>query len=216
MRQIRYDRASKGDIRSLELKSLVERALEDLDETQEVEFKSPAPFNTIRQKLKRTALAMANTNGGIIIIGVKERTRELLGVETHRDTYLQLSTKGQIAEAGAPMLQLEIFPHYRDGKDFVVIAVTANGHLHISKADDEPDKDGVRAGVIYYRTVKPANIPVTDDTTWSRLIRGTGVREMQELARTMKVVGCELGSRVASSHSMADDDRRKFEQQLDS
>lgn len=87
-------------------------------EGKTVEFKENAS-NTL--KIIKTVIAFANTTGGVVIIGIRDKTKEIIGVENALQEKERLSN--QIAQMIAPMLIPDIDIFNRDGKELLLIKV---------------------------------------------------------------------------------------------
>jgi len=91
-------------------------------ETEEVEFQSSVPT---LQVIARNLTALANTNGGVMILGVKE-PGEIVGVDEQR-------ARAAIEEAQrsiAPPLAINVHAMQVQGRPVVVAQVAASEELH--------------------------------------------------------------------------------------
>lgn len=103
-------------------------ALDRCQETRSVEFKESQPWDTLKHKIIRTALAMGNLRaGGIIVVGVSERNGEwfLSGIAPeHLGTYGTDMITAQVNSFASPPLDLEIvLAENAAGLPFLVIQV---------------------------------------------------------------------------------------------
>lgn len=87
-------------------------------ESKTLEFKENAS-NTM--KIIKTVIAFANTAGGVIIIGVRDKTKEIIGVENVLQEEERLSN--QIVAMISPMLIPDIDVLSKDGKELLIINV---------------------------------------------------------------------------------------------
>src|SRR5713226_338853 len=89
-----------------QLKAKVDLALETCQESQAVEFTASQPWDTLRWKITKAALAMGNLrDGGIIVIGVSQRDDKwVLGGIRKRDlqTYDVDKINPQVSEYVSP------------------------------------------------------------------------------------------------------------------
>lgn len=103
-------------------------ALDRCQETQDVEFKESSPWDDMRFKIIRTAMAMANLrDGGIILIGASERgdSWSLDGISSeHLSTYDADELVAGVNKYASPHVDLSIVRlKYRDDQEFLVIKV---------------------------------------------------------------------------------------------
>lgn len=87
-------------------------------ESKTLEFKENAS-NTL--KIIKTVIAFANTAGGTIIIGVRDKTKEIIGVENVLLEEARLSN--QISQMIAPMIIPDIDIITKEGKELLLINV---------------------------------------------------------------------------------------------
>ena len=94
------------------LHARVINALDRCQESQGIDFKESAPWESLRWKIICTALAMGNLrDGGIIVIGASEReqTWELTGIRPdHLETYTVDIIIDVINKYASPNLDLDI------------------------------------------------------------------------------------------------------------
>jgi hypothetical protein len=197
--------------------SLWERAIEQIDETQQVEYKSQAHFDTIKQKLCRAALAMANAEGGVIIVGINESTKTRQGIGEYESSYTDMAAKGVLVQCGTPNLNLRIEVKVKDGLRYPVIFVERFlEYPHLCNRDLEPGKQGIQKGTIYYRTLKPASKGLEDDHVWLTMMRAAGAAAMQALADDMGRVGCQLGNVMfGNGGTTSASDQQRFEGEME-
>ena len=101
-------------------------------ENQQIDFKAPQNWNTIgrvgRAKLARHAIAMANTLGGYVVIGVGEDTNgtpnQYIGMSDEEASSFDPSTVGQsISSFADPPVSLDIVRPVLDGRRYVVMVI---------------------------------------------------------------------------------------------
>lgn len=74
-----------------------------------------------QSRILHTVVAFGNTSGGIIVIGVKDGTKEVVGVKDALEEELRLSNS--IADAIYPLIFPEILIHTLNGKELLVVKV---------------------------------------------------------------------------------------------
>ncbi len=105
-------------------------ALHRCQESQRIEFKESAPWESLKWKIIRTALAMANLrDGGIIVIGPSERgnTWDLsTGITNeHLKSYDIDTVLDCINNYASPYIELEmVVVKYKNEKEFLAIQVS--------------------------------------------------------------------------------------------
>jgi predicted HTH transcriptional regulator len=141
-------------------KRLHERAVSALElcqESQGVEFKESAPWDTLKVKLTRTSMAMANLrDGGIIIVGVSQRgdSWELTGTDpTHLASYDVDVIVNHVNSFATPHVDLDIVTvDYVNGKRFLVIQSREFAHTPIVCKKNGPAGSDIKEGDVYVRT----------------------------------------------------------------
>jgi len=132
-----------------ELAELVERRREE----RFLEYKESQPWDALKSKIARTALAMANLEGGgFLVLGMRagESGYEPDGLRTeHLATYSEDDIHSFVNRYAMPYVDLRVddFPYM--AKRFLVISV--------SQFEDVPvicrrDGEGLRKGAIYVRS----------------------------------------------------------------
>lgn len=173
------------------------RIVRDLAETQQVEYKSPAPCDKIIQKLMKAAIAMANTsNGGVIVVGVKRGIRfEATGLnEELLNTYDTEALQTELVDCAVPRLRLTVQAKYDEDRAFVVISVHPFDRIpHLSIRKREPTKQGVEVGRVYYRNDKPESHEV-DSNEWVELMESTSLKGFDSRLEWLRDIGCGLGA----------------------
>jgi len=90
-------------------------ALDKCQESQGVDFKESLPWDEIRPKVIRAALAMGNLrDGGLLIIGASERSSEwnLTGIsEEHLGTYSVDDVIDQVNTHISPTVEIDVVTH---------------------------------------------------------------------------------------------------------
>ena len=91
-------------------------------ESKNVEFKEILPKNS--DKYIRTVIAFANTQGGKLIIGVADQTREIVGVDGSVLFSMMDSIANAVSDSCAPQIIPEIEPYTIGGKTIIVVTVS--------------------------------------------------------------------------------------------
>lgn len=89
-------------------------------ESKTIEFKETLPN---KNQLIKTCVASANGQGGEIIIGVKDITREVVGVREKIANKILEETSNSIYDSISPALIPEVFEKNFAGKSIVIIKV---------------------------------------------------------------------------------------------
>lgn len=151
---------------------ILEKILEDLKETQRVEYKSACSWD--EDIFCRDILAMANVqDGGYIIVGVRELpdgTFEREGVtEEQKNSFKIDIMKDQMNKYADPYVDFDVKSYEYKGKTYVVIRVYPFDEIPvICKIDSKTTKKGV----IYYRSRnrRPESAPVSNSYDMKEII----------------------------------------------
>ena len=95
-------------------------------ESKTVEFKEMLPPNS--EKYTKTIVAFANTQGGKIIFGVVDETREIVGIDADILFEVMDSIANAVSDSCVPQIVPDIEPYTIDGKTVVVVTVTPGPH----------------------------------------------------------------------------------------
>lgn len=90
-------------------------------ESKTVEFKAMLPKDSA--KYIKTIVAFANSQGGKLIIGVDDKTREVVGVDEDILFRVMDSISNAVSDSCAPQIVPDIEPQTMDGKTVIVITV---------------------------------------------------------------------------------------------
>ena len=104
------------NIDNMDYSTLIQLLLQD-------EVPSPSFFTSISSNVVRTAVAMANENGGYIVIGVSD-TKEIIGIDNIEQAMHETNCMLQKA---SPILPYSIFKQQLDGRDLLVISILEGG-----------------------------------------------------------------------------------------
>lgn len=92
-------------------------------ESKNVEFKEMLPKNS--EKYTKTVVAYANTQGGKVIFGVVDETREIVGIDEAILFQTMDSIANAVSDSCEPQIVPEIEPYTVDGKTVIVVTVAA-------------------------------------------------------------------------------------------
>lgn len=90
-------------------------------ESKTVEFKSMLPKDS--ERYIKTIVAFANSQGGQLIIGVDDKTREVVGVDEDILFPLMDSISNAVSDSCTPQIVPNVEPQTVDGKTVIVVAV---------------------------------------------------------------------------------------------
>lgn len=179
-------------------------------ESRDVEFKESAPWQTLRWKITRTALAMGNLrDGGIIIVGLSERGRvwDCDGIrDEHASTFDPDTIIDQVNAYVSPHIDLNVVLVPYEGKSYLTISVR--------EFDDTPlvckknGNEGLQEGHVY---IRPPGMAKT-----TKVIDARQMHELLELAaekraRKLLEMARRIGLAVAEVGPSEDD---KFDTEL--
>lgn len=156
----------------IEFAALIERGREE----RSLEYKSAQPWETLRVKIIKTALGMANLqDGGVIVIGVEQQQNgEFIAAGVGiavADTFKDDTVRAAVNEFAEPHLDLGVHRFEYDGRLFVIIAVSPFETVPIIA---RRPGEGIREGAIYTR---PLRMPETREIQTS-----FEMRELLDLA----------------------------------
>ncbi len=93
-------------------------------ESKNIEFKVKLPAKS--ERYTKTIIAFANTQGGRLIIGIDDQTREVIGVDEDSVFQVMDSISNAVSDACMPQIVPNIEPQTVDGKT-VIVATVAPG-----------------------------------------------------------------------------------------
>jgi predicted HTH transcriptional regulator len=157
----------------------VVNALDRCQESQGIEFKESAPWESLKWSIVCTAMAMANLrDGGIVVIGVSERgtTWELTGVKPeHLETYDIDKIIDVINKYASPNVDLDIvIVKHESGVDFLAIQIREFNDTPIVCKKNGPSGKSIVEGAVYTRT------PGIAKTT--KVMKASQMHDLLELA----------------------------------
>ena len=98
-------------------------AIDDLflGESKKIEYKSMVPEKS--EKYMKSIIAFANTQGGRLIIGVDDKTHQVVGVNNDDLFKIMDSLANAISDSCEPQIIPDIEPQTVDGKTIIVVTV---------------------------------------------------------------------------------------------
>ena len=90
-------------------------------ESLNVEFKVTLPKDS--EKYTKTIVAFANTQGGRLIVGVEDQTREVIGIDEDNLFSMMDSISNAISDSCEPQIVPNIEPQTIDGKTVIMVSV---------------------------------------------------------------------------------------------
>ena len=102
--------------------------IEDIigNESKNTEFKEMLPKNS--EKYVKTIIAFANTQGGKVIIGVADESREIVGVDNATLFQQMDQISNAVSDSCQPQIVPDIEPYTIDGKTVIIITVSPAPH----------------------------------------------------------------------------------------
>ena len=139
-----------------QLHERVVNALDRCQESQGIDFKESAPWESLKWRIIHTALAMGNLrDAGIIVIGASERGTawELAGIKPeHLITYNVDNIIDFINKYASPNIDLDIvIIKHGNGADFLAIQVREFNDTPIVCKKNGPSGKGIFEGGVYVR-----------------------------------------------------------------
>ncbi|MBQ3367533.1 putative DNA binding domain-containing protein [bacterium] len=90
-------------------------------ESKNIEYKQEIPEK--HEKLLKDVVAFSNSSGGRIVIGVADKTSEVIGIGTQNPFKLSDSVSNMIFDACEPMIEADVYPGTMDDKTVLYIDV---------------------------------------------------------------------------------------------
>lgn len=120
-------------------------------ESGHLEFKENFNFAAL-PSYARTMAAFANNEGGYLVFGVKNRPRELLGMQNDQFDRLEPERfEAELARFFVPEIEWDLHPHFIDDRSFGIIYThECRSKPVIAKITHDQGED-IREGEIYYR-----------------------------------------------------------------
>ncbi len=192
--------------------ALVRRGSED----RNFDYKGPMSWDERDKEcigLVKDVLAMANTEGGFIVIGVSEGESHYIwnGLsDAQARTWDPTRLSNKVNTYADPLIEVGVRKVMCDGKTYVVISVPAfNGTPHIcTKAYERNGNKVLTAPILYVRTANSASSPLKDAADFHSIIeRAVRTRQDQMLEAMRSVL---IGASTVPSVA----DRERFEEQI--
>lgn len=178
---------------------LHERVCSTLDrcqETQAIDFKESAPWESLKWRLIKTIMAMGNLrDGGVIIIGASEREDdwELTGIsQEHLTTYDVDNITDAINIYASPPMQVEIVRvKYSNDQIFLALHAKEFEYFPYVCNSNSPARIGVlREGEVYIRPPgKPQTKKVTNALEMADLLELAAEKRARSMISTARRIG---------------------------
>ncbi len=162
-------------------------------ENQQIDFKAPQNWNTIgragRAKFARHAIALANTSGGYVVIGVGEdengNPKKYDGMSVEEASSFDPSAVGQtLASYADPPISLDVVRPVLDGKQYVVLVIYPFREMpHVCSNTCEHE---LQSGVFYVRTPDARSKAATKASELHLLINRALRNQRQMLGRMLR------------------------------
>lgn len=98
-------------------------------ESKNIEYKVVVPDKS--EKYMKTVVAFANTQGGRLVIGIDDKTHQVVGVDNDSLFQTMDALTNAISDACEPQIIPDIEPQTVEGKTVIVIIVEAGKTDHI-------------------------------------------------------------------------------------
>lgn len=92
-------------------------------ESKNIEYKVSVPDKS--EKYMKTIVAFANTQGGRLLIGIDDKTHEIVGVDSVNLFQIMDSIANAVSDSCEPQIIPDIEPQTVDGKNIIVVTVEA-------------------------------------------------------------------------------------------
>lgn len=180
-----------------QLRDIVYRGIE----SDELDYKAAQSWNNLNRsgkgKIVRHLIALANTKGGYVVIGVGEdhagKPSIYTGVSDEESASFDPSAVGTfVNRCVEPPIDFSIERPLIDGKRFVVFAVkpfTNLPHVCCNSVDTE-----LSSGVFYIRTPEATSRPAFRAVEMLQLIRRAMRNQREQLAKVLRGILYESGS----------------------
>jgi predicted HTH transcriptional regulator len=153
-------------------------ALQRCQETQSIDFKRSAEWDSLKWRIIETVLGMGNLrDGGVIIVGVKEKedTWELSGIsQDHLRTFDVDTVTDQINAHVSPHVNVTMATLDEKGKTFLIIEVQEFGDTPLVCKKNGPSESKLIEGAVY---VRPPGLART-----TRIMKAEQMHDLLELA----------------------------------
>lgn len=190
------------------LRDRVVAALDTCVESQSIDFKESASWETLQFKIIRTALAMANLrDGGVLVIGASESGDEwdLTGIsDEHLATYEVDDVVDAIHKFASPSVgvALVVVP-YRNERRFLTVQISEFVDTPIVCRRDGPPGLGLKQGAVY---VRPSGVARTTEVRSAEQMHDLLELAAEKRARRMLETARRLGLEVPPSRKQFDEE----------
>lgn len=171
-------------------------ALDRCQESQAIDFKESAPWDSSKLRIVRTILAMGNLrDGGIIIIGASERddTWELTGITAeHLATYDFDNITAAVNTYASPPMEIDIvLVVYRSDKKFLAFQAKEFESLPYVCKNNAPNGNPLlREGEVYIRPPgKPQTKKITNAQEMADLLELAAEKRARSIISTSRRIG---------------------------
>lgn len=171
-------------------------ALDRCQESQAIEFKESAAWESSKSQIIRTILAMGNLrDGGVIIIGASERNDawELIGIaDEHLATYDFDDITDAVNRYASPPIQIDIvLVTYRRDKKFLAFQVKEFESIpYICKNNAPNGNKLLRKGEVYIRPPgKPQTKKITDAQEMADLLELAAEKRARSIISASRRIG---------------------------
>lgn len=184
--------------------------IERLREYRSIEYKQSTDWNSIKEKVAKTALGMSNIkDGGVIIIGVSQNNGILIpeGVsDEHLKTYNQDDVQEFINQYAEPYAVVETSTIIKDGKCFIAIVVKEFENIPVIC---KKDSKLMEQGRVYSRSYRmPETCPVRTQSEMREILDLATVKGIRAFYERIQSVGIPISIDNANS------DKILFDKQL--
>ena len=178
-----------------QLHERVGNALDRLQEAPDIEFKESVPWDTLKWKIIKTAMAMGNLrDGGILIVGVAQRAgqEQRTGIsQEHLETYDPDKIADQFGRFISPDIEFTLVqvPH----QDNTYLAFEFREFREIPLVCKRKG-EGLEEGVVYVRPWegRPRSTKVTDAAQMRELLDLAGDKAARRIIERGTRAGLEL------------------------
>ena len=127
-------------------------------ESKNIEYKVMLPEKS--EKYMKTIIAFANTQGGKLIVGVDDKTHQVVGVENDVLFQLMDGIANAVSDSCVPQIIPDIEPQTVEGKTVIVVSVEAgkNRPYYLKAKDDMIVKATTEYGTHIHASVEQDNI----------------------------------------------------------
>ena len=98
-------------------------------ESKNIEYKVSLPDKS--EKYMKTIVAFANTQGGKLIVGVDDKTHQIVGVENDVLFQLMDGIANAVSDSCVPQIIPDIEPQTVDGKTVIVVSCCSSHYLRL-------------------------------------------------------------------------------------